>query len=133
VRVDTRAKHGDVRAPIELLHSSSLPVPVEKPPRTVDIYERLGLTLLLDDSSLVDKSVIESGTWEPEQLAYVASLTERFRKFDHSVFLDIGSYWGLYSLLAMRSGVFEKQYAFEADRHNFAQLQSNIFLNKAGG
>ena len=99
----------------------------------MDIYERFGLTFLLDDSSLVDKTVIESGTWEPEQLAYVAELTERFKQFDHPMFLDIGSYWGLYSLLAMKSGVFEAQYAFEADRHNFAQLQSNIFLNKAGG
>lgn len=101
--------------------------------KQVDLYDRLGLTLLLDNSSLVDKTVIESGTWEPEQLAYMAELTERFRKFDKPMFLDIGSYWGLYSLLAMQSGAFAEQYAFEADRHNFAQLQSNLFLNKATG
>lgn len=97
----------------------------------VDIYPRFGMRLALDESSLVDKCVIDTGTWEPEQLAYVAKLTEQFRKFEHPMFLDIGSYWGLYSLLAMQSGAFEKQYAFEADRHNFAQLQSNLFLNKA--
>lgn len=101
--------------------------------RPVDIYSRLGLRLMLDESSLVDKCVIDSGTWEPEQLAYVAELTERFRKYDRPMFLDIGSYWGLYSLLAMQSGVFAEQYAFEADRHNFAQLQSNLFLNNATG
>lgn len=101
--------------------------------RPVDIYQRLGLDLMLDESSLVDKCVIDSGTWEPEQLAYVAELTERFRRFDKPMFLDIGSYWGLYSLLAMKSGAFAEQYAFEADRHNFAQLQSNLFLNKAAG
>jgi FkbM family methyltransferase len=33
----------------------------------------------------------------------------------------------------MQSGVFAEQYAFEADRHNFAQLQANLFLNKAAG
>lgn len=101
--------------------------------RAIDIYSRLGLRLMLDDSSLVDKCVIDTGTWEPEQLAYIAKLTEIFRKFDKPMFLDIGSYWGLYSLLAMQSGVFAEQYAFEADRHNFAQLQSNLFLNKAAG
>lgn len=103
------------------------------PKKDIDLYERLGLTLLLDSSSLVDKSVIDTGTWEAEQLAFVADLTERFRLFERPMFLDIGSYWGLYSLLAMKSGAFESQYAFEADRHNFAQLQSNLFLNKAGG
>lgn len=101
--------------------------------KPLDIYSRFGLQLLLDSSSLVDRCVIETGTWEPEQLAYMADLTERFRKFDKPMFLDIGSYWGLYSLLAMQSGVFAEQYAFEADRHNFAQLQSNLFLNKATG
>lgn len=126
-RIGTYAAHGDVKAAIELIKSSPIQTPPEKSNHPIDIYERLGLTLLLDNSSLVDKTVIESGTWEPEQLAYVAELTERFRKLDHPMFLDIGSYWGLYSLFAMKSGVFEAQYAFEADRHNFAQLQSNIF------
>lgn len=107
--------------------------PIVAPVRDVDVHERMGLNLLLDKSSLMDRCVIETGTWEPEQLAYVAELTERFRKFDKTMFLDIGSYWGLYSLLAMKSGVFAEQYAFEADRHNFAQLQSNIFLNHAAG
>lgn len=101
--------------------------------RPVDIYPRFGFNLMLDGSSLVDKCVIDSGTWEPDQLAYIAALTERFRKFDKPMFLDIGSYWGLYSLIAMQSGVFETQYAFEADRHNFRQLQANLFLNKTGG
>lgn len=101
--------------------------------KPIDLYDRLGLTLLLDESSLVDKCVIDSGTWESDQLAYISGLTERFRKFDKPMFLDIGSYWGLYSLLAMKSGAFAEQYAFEADRHNFAQLQSNLFLNKAAG
>lgn len=101
--------------------------------KPLDIYSRFGLQLLLDSSSLVDKCVIDTGTWEAEQLAYMAELTERFRKFDKPMFLDIGSYWGLYSFLAMKSGVFAEQYAFEADRHNFAQLQANLFLNRATG
>jgi FkbM family methyltransferase len=112
---------------------STLAHPAAAPTRDTDLHERLGLNLLLDKSSLVDRCVIETGTWEPEQLAYIAELTERFRKFDEPIFLDIGSYWGLYSFLAMKSGVFVEQFAFEADRHNFSQLQANMFLNKAGG
>ncbi|MBN6728806.1 FkbM family methyltransferase [Burkholderia multivorans] len=106
---------------------------VPAPPRPLDVHERMGFNLLLDDSSLVDRTVIQHGTWEPEQLSYMAELTELFRKFESPIFLDIGSYWGLYSLLAMRSGAFAEQIAFEADRTNFAQLQSNLFLNKATG
>jgi FkbM family methyltransferase len=107
--------------------------PANRSPRAVDLHDRLGLHLLLDKSSLVDRCVIETGTWEPEQLAYVSGLTEMFRKFEKPMFLDIGSYWGLYSLMAMKTGVFAEQFAFEADRHNFSQLQANMFLNGAGG
>ncbi|MBU9618063.1 FkbM family methyltransferase [Burkholderia multivorans] len=106
---------------------------VPAPPRPVDVHERMGFNLLLDDSSLVDRTMIQHGTWEPEQLAYMAELTDRFRKFERPIFLDIGSYWGLYSLLALRSGIFAEQIAFEADRTNFAQLQANLFLNRATG
>jgi FkbM family methyltransferase len=106
--------------------------PVASSRGDVALHECLGLNLLLDKSSLVDRCVIETGTWEPEQIAYVAGLTELFRKFEKPVFLDIGSYWGLYSFLAMKSGVFAEQFAFEADRHNFSQLQANMFLNGAG-
>ena len=77
--------------------------PVASSRGDVALHECLGLNLLLDKSSLVDRCVIETGTWEPEQIAYVAGLTELFRKFEKPVFLDIGSYWGLYSFLAMKT------------------------------
>ncbi|MFJ4157406.1 FkbM family methyltransferase [Pseudomonas sp. NPDC089752] len=121
-----------VQGAISEMARSATP-PVELPVRDIALHDRLGLSLLLDNSSLVDRCVIESGTWEADQLAYIAQLTELFRKFDKPLFLDIGSYWGLYSFLAMKSGVFAEQFAFEADRHNFSQLQANMFLNKAGG
>ena len=102
--------------------------PLEAP---VNLYERLGFTFLLERSSLVDRVMIETGTWEPQQLAYFAGLVERFRDKPAAAFFDIGSYWGLYSLLAWRSGVFDKMVAFDGDRHNFAKLQANLFLNNA--
>lgn len=106
------------------------PARVQAPPRPVDIHDKLGLILLLDESSLVDKTVIAQGTWEEEQLSYMSDLMGRFRGREKTAFLDIGSYWGLYSLVAARLGVFGQQYAFEADRTNFSQLQANLFLNK---
>jgi len=99
--------------------------------KSIDLYKRNGLNLILDESSLVDNRMITSGSWEPEQLAYLSMLIERLRGKPNATFLDIGSYWGLYSLLALKSGAFDNIHAFEADLHNFAQLQANLFLNNA--
>jgi FkbM family methyltransferase len=94
------------------------------------LHDRLGLRLLLDPSSLVDRCVIDDGTWEPEQTAFFIGLTKRLLLKAPVVFLDLGSYWGLYSLLAMKAGV-RRVFTFDADRHNFSQLQAQIFLNDA--
>jgi FkbM family methyltransferase len=96
---------------------------------SIDLYGRLGLKLLLDRASLVDRDVIDGGTWEPAQTDFFVGLMKRFLSQD-IVFLDLGSYWGLYSLLAHRAGV-RTIHTFDADRHNFAQLQAQIFLNDA--
>lgn len=96
----------------------------------LDIHEAMGFRLLLDNTSFVDQTIIGSGTWEPEQLAYTDWLTRRLHGKSSPIFLDIGSYFGLYSLLAHRSGVFDRIHAFEPDRQNFAQLQANMLLNQ---
>jgi len=100
-------------------------------PATVDIFERMGLRLLLDQTSMLDKRLVDSGEWELEQTTYLGSLIDRLRGRTLLVFLDIGAYLGLYSLIVHRSGAFDQIHAFEADRHNFAQLQANLFLNQA--
>ena len=104
--------------------------PSPPPERLVNIHEALGFQLILDRGSLVDRAVLDTGEWEPDRVAYMAWLTERIR-IHNPTFVDVGSYWGLYSLLAHRSGAFRKIVAIEADRHNFAQLQANLFLNGA--
>lgn len=124
-----RAKESDVAVTVQAPAASSTPVAM--PHKPTDLFNRMGFTLLLDETSIVDRTVIETNTWEAEQLAYFAGLVERFRGKPNATFLDIGSYWGLYSLLTLRSGVFDTMYAFDADRHNFAQLQANLFLNNA--
>jgi FkbM family methyltransferase len=86
---------------------------------------------MLDRASLVDRTVIETGEWEPAQVSFFTSLAEHFRGQKNNVFLDIGAYWGLYSFLFMKTGIFDQIFAFEADAHNFAQLQTNVFLNRS--
>src|ERR1700750_367900 len=86
-------------------------VPVQVASRPVDLHSKLGFLLMLDESSLVDNTVITQGTWEEEQLSYMSDLMARFRGRKKTTFLDVGSYWGLYSLIAARSGAFDQQYA----------------------
>jgi FkbM family methyltransferase len=127
-----REKHGDVWPPVAqpLLQplSPAAPAPEAK---QVALHARLGMELLLDRSSLVDRTVIETGSWEPAQVAYLTGLAARYRGLDKPVFLDIGAYWGLYSLLMAQSKIFHEIHTFEADAFNFSQLQANLFLNRA--
>ena len=101
--------------------------------KDLDLYSRLGFTLLLDRSSIVDASVIQYGEWEAAQLDFLKRLMEVYRSDKENIFLDIGAYWGLYSLVAQRTGIFSQILAFESDRHNLAQLQSSLLLNRVSG
>lgn len=100
------------------------------PDNDISIHEIAGYRMLLDRTSLVDRLVIETGEWEGEQIKYLKQLAARFRNRDNPIFLDIGAYWGYYSLILCGTGIFNKIYAFDADAYNFSQLQANIFLNK---
>lgn len=123
------APAANVLAPVTAAEPAPAPEPAAA--HRLDIHSEFGLRLLLDRESMVDRHVLESGDWEREQLDYMAWLTERLRGKGRTLFLDIGSYWGLYTLLAHRSGAFDRLVAVEADRHNFAQLQANLLLNGA--
>jgi len=129
-RDDLRQTERELAEIKEALHALA-PVPPEVETEDVALHSLLGFRLLLDRKSLVDRHLIATGEWEAEQFAYLAWLSERFRGMPHAVFVDIGAYWGLYSLVAHRSGVFNQIIAFEADRHNHAQLQTNLLLNNA--
>jgi FkbM family methyltransferase len=93
------------------------------------IKKRLGLSLLLDRTSLVDRCVLVDGFWEPSQVDLMGHACRWVNTQENPVFLDVGSYWGLYSMLAVQSGV-KQVHAFEADPKNHAQLQSQLFLNE---
>jgi FkbM family methyltransferase len=92
------------------------------------LAERRGHKLLLDSTSLVDSSVLNA-EWESEQISYLFGPHDR-GEFGCDVFLDIGSYWGLYSLEARKRGISEIV-AFEPDPMNFCQLKTNLMLNNA--
>jgi len=96
----------------------------------VGIFDYRELRLLLDPTSFVDQHIILHGVWEPAQLNYLFDLVMKYDGQKRRTFLDIGAYFGLYSLLAAKTGLFSEIFAFEADRYTFGQLHGNIFLNK---
>ncbi|MGQ3675916.1 FkbM family methyltransferase [Xanthobacter sp. TB0139] len=96
------------------------------------IYERMGLRLLLDPTSYVDRYMIDNGQWEEAQISYLCHIIQQLQRHGPVTFLDIGSYWGLYSLHVRKLNV-RAIHAFEADLHNFSQLHAQIFLNDAAG
>lgn len=87
-----------------------------------------GLTLLLDNTSFVDRWLLERCEWEPAQLAFMQTAIEAVNDPADCVFLDIGAYWGLYGLCAYRAGIRDVQ-MFEPDPRNRAQLHAQLFLN----
>ena len=98
--------------------------------RSFSRWDRMGLSLLLDRTSVVDRDLIKTGFWEREYLDYVLGSAHKFAKsYRDMVFLDIGSYFGLYAMLAARTNLFSKVVAFEADPLNFRQLCANLLLN----
>ena len=98
---------------------------------TPKVYRRLGFRFLLDGRSHVDRKIILMNRWEPRQMEFLTKSVECFRNKEHPVFLDIGAYFGVYSFLMWNTGIFRRLIAYEADAHNFAQLQANLFLNHA--
>lgn len=95
----------------------------------IDIHVINGYRLLLDRASLVDRLVIEQGEWEGPQVRQLISLAERFRGKGDAIFLDVGSFWGYYTFMLHKTGLFSQIHAFDADKSNFSQLQSNVLLN----
>ncbi|MDR3374235.1 MAG: FkbM family methyltransferase [Ancalomicrobiaceae bacterium] len=91
------------------------------------LARRSDLTLLLDTTSYVDINLLWQWEWEREQCAVMAEALRLFGS-DDPVFLDIGAYWGLYAMLAVKAGV-RQVHAFEPDPRNHAQLHAQLFLN----
>lgn len=110
-----------VQASTQSIHANS----------AIGIYRRMDLDLLLDHSSDVDRCLIDNSEWERTQIDYLFTLARQACRERQGVFVDVGAYFGLYALTAMNSRLFDRIFAIEADIHNFAHLQANLFLNNA--
>lgn len=89
-----------------------------------------GILMLLDPTSLVDRSLLNQGSWEANQIEQLFEFID-VTHTRPALFLDIGAYTGLYSFAALNSGHFDRIIAFEPDITNRCQLYANLFLNNA--
>ena len=95
------------------------------------VEKRMGVRMLLDQTSVVDRHLLLRGTWEAEQIGFLAELTRRQRgDGEKCVFLDIGAHGALYSLVLDRELGFDDIVAFEPAPVNLAQLRANLLLNE---
>mgnify|MGYP000486111821 CR=1 FL=1 len=113
---DYLTRHGQALAPSDRFH----------------LVQRMGFTLLLDRACIIDRVVDIDGVWEEPQIRRLLDLTLEAGRHASGprVFLDIGAYWGIYTLHAARSGLFNRVLAFEPDRVNMAQLQAQLLVNR---
>jgi FkbM family methyltransferase len=97
------------------------------------IEYREGLFLLLDRENAIDWQLALLGEWERPHMAMLFDLARERLPYSRNgaMFLDVGAHWGLYALKAHRTGMFGRIIAFEPDPTNYAQLQANLFLNRA--
>ena len=84
--------------------------------------------ILLDGRSMVDSTMLKQGDWEQDSWTALVEIINHFPSKEMT-FLDVGSYFGLYSLKAYRTHRFSRIVAFEADKVNASQLRSNLLLN----
>lgn len=80
-----------------------------------------GKIVYLDIGNFIDYWVFMEGYYEGEWLKYIKGLNLG------GTFLDIGAHIGIHSLFL--SSKFDKIYAFEPERKNFAKLKNHIKLN----
>ncbi len=77
---------------------------------------------------MVDRCILKEGDWEADSWKMFSEEILKNGAEDRIVFIDIGSYFGLYAIKAHQIG-FKEIHAFEADHDNFIQLSANILLN----
>jgi FkbM family methyltransferase len=79
--------------------------------------------------------------WENDRLDYLFEMagtllpeseeSPRGERSSRAVFVDVGAHWGLYSLRAWSSGLFDRIIAFEPEPHRADQFRANMVLNGA--
>lgn len=91
--------------------------------RTVTIG---GIQYRLVAKDLVDRMLLRRGIFEEHQIVFFFN---EARRRGARVFLDVGSHFGYYSLLAARLGIFDEIHAFEPHPETYRRLLWHIKAN----
>lgn len=93
------------------------------------VERRFGRDLLIDAEDTVGRGMLTRGLWEFRQIETLERLTRGKGAGADAVFLDIGSYWGLYALYFEQMGLFSEVHAIEASPRNAVVLDANLRMN----
>jgi FkbM family methyltransferase len=94
------------------------------------VGRRQGYQLLFDLDNIIDRYLLAFGAFEAEERKILFGEARKLASFQgRRVFLDIGAHWGIYTLWAQSSGLFDRLVAVEADPRNLDQLRANLYLN----
>lgn len=98
------------------------------------IAKRYGFKFLLDQSNLIDNSMLYRFGWEGSKYAQFMDYWKASAIGDReTTFLDIGAHWALYAIRASGEANISRICAFEPDPRNKMQLAANLFLNDLVG
>lgn len=94
------------------------------------IAKRYGFRFLLDQSNLIDNSMLYRFGWEGSKYSqFMEYWKSSSIGTNATIFLDIGAHWALYAIRASGEANISRIHAFEPDPRNKAQLAANLFLN----
>jgi len=94
-----------------------------------EVVKRGDITFFVDNRSLVDKCIIESGSWEEEQVEYLTRTIDHLRGDGEFYFFDIGAYFGYYSMIVNSRFDKSRIFTFEANPMTYIQLRANLLCN----
>lgn len=93
------------------------------------IQRRFDRLMLCDMLEPVGRAMICKGLWEFRQFEMLEREIAARRGGDRAVFLDVGSYWGLYSMYFERFGLCDEIHAFEPSPRNQVLLDLHLQMN----
>ena len=97
------------------------------------VERRFGRDLLIDQNCPVGRNMLSRGMWERPQIEFLEAEFTRRRRSETAVFLDIGAYWGLYSLYFEKQGIFDRIVAFEPNPRSQTMLKLHLIMNSIEG
>lgn len=97
------------------------------------VQRRFGRLMLCNMGEPVGRAMICKGLWEHRQFELLEREIPRRRQNQRMIFLDVGAYWGLYSLYFQAAGGFDEIHAFEPSPRNQVLLDLHLQMNGLEG